>query len=162
MTTTFTDLAEHSGTLVTLIGFLVLTCISLVAIIYRKLNSGVAEVKADTIAAITNFHTELSREVRLVGEGLRRHLDDAADCQRNLPKTYMSKEEGDRQITILFARQNDLRERTLPQDYVRRTELEALSLSLTKLIDRGFSDIATRVDKLSDRLDNNLVLKHDT
>jgi hypothetical protein len=37
--------------------------------------------------------------------------------------------------------------------------MDALNASLTRLIDRGFGDMATRVDKLSDRLDKNLQLK---
>jgi|WetSurMetagenome_2_1015567.scaffolds.fasta_scaffold25774_2 hypothetical protein len=159
MEKTFTDLAEHTGTLVAILGCLLVICGGLIAIVYRKLDQGVAEVKSDTISAIKSFHEELSKEVNSVGQGLNKHLVDAVECQRNLPKLYMSKEDGIRDIALLFSRQNDLRERTLPHDYVRRTEMEALSQSLTRLIDRGFNDLGTRVDKLSDRLDQNLELK---
>jgi hypothetical protein len=155
----YADLAEHVGTLVGFIILLLAISGGLITVIYKKLNAGVAEVKVDTIAAIANYHEELGREVRAVGDGLNEHLQDAAECQRNLPKLYLNKEDGDKQIALLFQRQNDLRERTLPKDYVRRSEMDALNASLTRLIDRGFGDMATRVDKLSDRLDKNLQLK---
>ena len=156
---TFTDLGEHIGSIISLLGGLVIICGILIAVIYKKLNQGVAEVKTDTIKAISNYHDEMSKEVQAIAVGLNKHLSDSADCQRNLPKLYLSKDDGERRIDLLFSRQNDLREHTLPQDYVRRTEMDALSRSLTQLIDRGFSDMATRVDKLSDRLDKNLELK---
>ena len=159
MQSPYTDLAEHIGTIISFIGVLLTITGALVFVIYKKLNQGVAEVKFDTISAIKNFHEEMSREVKSIGNGLEHHLKDATECQRNLPKLYLNKEDGERRIDLLFSRQNDLRERTLPHDYVRRTEMDALSKSLTQLIDRGFSDMATRVDKLSDRLDKNLELK---
>jgi hypothetical protein len=155
----YADLAEHMGTLIGFIGLLLAISGGLIVVIYKKLNAGVAEVKSDTIAAIANFHDELSGEVRSIGEGLNKHIQDAADCQKDLPKLYMGKADGETKIALLFTRQNDLRETTLPRDYVRRAEMDALSLSLTRLIDRGFTDMATRVDKLSDRLDKNLELK---
>jgi hypothetical protein len=155
----YSDLAEHVGTLIGFIVLLLAISGGLITIIYKKLNAGVAEVKTDTIAAIANFHDELSKEVRMVGDGLTAHLQESMECQRSLPKLYLNKEDGDKAISELFRRQNTLREQTLPQDYVRRSEMDALSLSLTRLIDRGFNDMATRVDKLSDRLDKNLQLK---
>jgi hypothetical protein len=159
MASAFNDLAEHTGTLLTLLGGLAIICGGLISVIYRKLNSGVADIKADTMAVIGDFKEELSKSIGDVGTGLHQHLEDAAACQKSLPKLYLNKDDGDRQIALLFSRQNDLRERTLPQDYVRRTEMEALSKSMTQLIDRGFGDMATRIDKLSDRLDKNLELK---
>ena len=156
---TFRDLAEHVGTLVVLLVGIASICGGLITVIYKKLNQGVAEVKSDTIAAIKTYHEELSKEVGMVVAGLNKHLGDSAECQRSLPKLYLSKEDGDRQIGLLFSRQNDLRERTLPQDYVRRTEMDALEKAMTALINRGFSDMGTRIDKLSDRLDKNLELK---
>jgi hypothetical protein len=155
----YADLAEHMGTLIGFIALLLAISGGLIAVIYRKLNAGVAEVKTDTLSAIANFHEEMSKEVRQIGAGLAAHLQDAVECQRSLPKLYLNKTDGDKQIALLFQRQNDLRERTLPVDYVRRTEMDALNTALTRLIDRGFADVATRVDKLSDRLDKNLQLK---
>jgi hypothetical protein len=150
MPSTFQDLAEHTGTLITLLGGLATICIALIVVIYRKLNAGVEEIK-----------NELSKEVGAVRAGLSKHLEDSSECQKNLPKLYMNKLDADRQFAALFGRQNDLREKTLPQDYVRRTELEQLNKSLVQLIDRGFNDLGTRVDKLSDRLDANLEMKRE-
>ena len=156
---TFVDLAEHIGAILTLLAGLAVICGGLIVVIYKKLDKGVAEVKYDTIQAISDFKDELSKELAGVQAGLNKHLSDSAECQRRLPQIYMDRQDGERKFDTLFSRQNSLREITLPQDYVRRTEMDALSKAMGQLIDRGFTDLATRVDKLSDRLDKNLELK---
>jgi hypothetical protein len=122
------DLAEHAGSLVTLIGALVSVCAFLIVAIW-KLNGMM---------------------IKSVTDKLEKHLIDSRTCQENLPKTYAAISHIEPQMTILFDRQNRLREEILPRDFVRRDELAAWN----KMNEKGFDAITDRLDLVSNRIDN--------
>jgi hypothetical protein len=121
------DLAEHTGTLVTIIGLLGTGFAGVIVAIW-KLNSSM-------LAGIT--------------AKLDHHLEQAALCQKNLPLMFASRPDAENNFSKLFTRQDRLRDEILPRDYLRRDELAAWN----QLNENGFKAIAERLDIVSRRLD---------
>ena len=120
------DLAEHAGTLVALLGGFAAICAGLVTAIYKMNSKLISELKA----------------------GLDTHLADAKRCQESLPLRFASKPDTDTAIATLFRRQNSLREETLPT-YMRKGDMEAWVI----LNEKTFSVFTTRLDVFSARID---------
>ena len=121
------DLAEHAGTLVTLLGGFAVICGGLVAAIY-KLNSAL---------------------IKAVRDSLEAHLTESRECQKNLPIRFASKTDTDAAIAQLYSRQNKLRESTLPETYMRKGDMEAWVI----LNEKTFSLFTSRLDSFSTRID---------
>ena len=121
------DLAEHSGTLVALLGGFSTLCIALIVVIYKMNVNLIAEIRA----------------------GLNIHLIDSKECQESLAVRFASKPEVDAAISTLFKRQNILREETLPGGYLRKSDMEAWVI----LNEKTFSLFTSRLDTFSIRID---------
>lgn len=121
------DLAEHAGTLVSLLAGFAVICGGLVAAIY-KMNT----------ALIGAIRTSLDA-----------HLAESRECQRSLPIRFAAKPDMDTAIATLFSRQNKLREVTLPGTYLRKGEMEAWVV----LNEKTFTVFTSRLDTFSHRID---------
>ena len=123
----FSDLADHSGTLVSIIGSFALLCVALIGAIY-KLNT---------------------RMTAGIVEKLEHHLDDSKKCQASLPYLYAPKVDTEACIAKIFSRQDKLRDEVLPQSYVLRNEMLAWNV----VNENGFKAITARLDLVCQKLD---------
>jgi len=87
--------------------------------------------------------------IAAVRDSLEAHLAESRECQRGLPIRFASKPDTDAAIAQLFARQNKLREETLPVTYMRKGDMEAWVV----LNEKTFAIFTTRLDTFSARID---------
>jgi hypothetical protein len=123
----FTDLAEHAGALVALLGGIAVICMALVGAIYKLNNSLIDRVQG----------------------GLEKHLSESRECQKELPIRFAGKSETSEALSILFRRQNQLREEILPGTYMRKGDMDAWVV----LNEKTFAMFTARLDMFTIRID---------
>jgi len=119
----FKDLAEHSGTLVSLIGSFAILCGILLGAIYK--------MNAKMVSGI---------------------IDTQKKCQDSLPLLYAPKSDTEIHIAKIFARQDKLRDEILPGTYVLRAEMVAwnqLNENGFKAITARLDMLCIKLDKIS-------------
>jgi len=130
------DLAEHTGTLVALLGGMAVI-IGALFIAFYKLFTRIAFTLKDDIFRMLEV------------------MDKRLENQETVLGSCVTWEQLKPELQSITDRQLDLRQNILPRDYMRKSDMEPWSL----LIKQGFDDIGKRVDAISHRLDGILGLK---
>ncbi len=128
----FTDLSEHTGTLIAIISTLLVIAGVLIGAIWMVVSKLAMNLKTDILKMLSDY-----------GHRLESHID-----QSNL---YALKSDIEPKFTEIFSRQDYLRTSILPT-FQRKEDMNTWG----KIMEQGFKDLGERVAAISQRLDKSL------